>query len=447
MFQSNIRSWIFAISLLLIFQISYAQDGPLPYEMDAIRSIESMLDSKGDPPLLSFIERSMIPDPLRDQGEMMQKLREIRKDMMGLRDDIAVEAEDYGLRLIMASADKEKHLKVVLDRKAKAIADLELLETPKLMLLTLDNLKSTFDQLESDGMSGLVYVKTNGEVQMRHAFGMANRDLNASNTISTVFGVGSRPIDFTVAGIFLLDQNGAINIKDRINKYFDNVPNDKKSMTIEHLMTGQSGLPDFFHTDEDWDPDLQWIDRNTAVRRLLSQELLFAPGTGREHSHGAFGLLAALIEQVSGITYYDFLKKHFFDPAGMQRTGEYGTTLGLKVSDFAAGGGPQKIGMPNIPPNWGPTSWLVKGSGGMYSTLEDLLLFYDYVRSGPVLDKDHSHYFHRATVNLDGSDRGFELFNAYESPDAEVYLFLNEMGDRDKLRQLMRALERLVLSE
>jgi len=262
--------------------------------------------------------------------------------------------------------------------------------------------------------------------------------------MSTIFGTGSRPIDYTVAAIYLLDQQGFIHLDDEISNYFNAVPEDKSSMTIRHLLTGQSGLPDFFHTDEDWDPDLAWIDRETAVERLLSEKLLFEPGTGHSHSHAAFGLLAALIENVTEKTYFSFLNENFFEPAGMDRTGEYGDKKELAISDFAAGGGPQYIGLPNIPPNWGPTSWLVKGSGGMYSTLDDLLKFYNYIRSGKVLDEKHNKFFDQPTVNVDGSDRGFELFSAYMPPDNEVYLFLNETGNRDKMRQLFRALELLV---
>jgi len=131
----------------------------------------------------------------------------------------------------------------------------------------------------------------------------------------------------------------------------------------------------------------------------------------------------------------------------MDRTGEYGDKKELAISDFAAGGGPQTIGLPNIPPNWGPTSWLVKGSGGMYSCLDDLLKFYIYMRSGKVLDKEHNKIFHQPSVNIDGSDRGFELFSAFGPPDNEVFLFLNETGNKDKMRQLFRALERLAVPQ
>lgn len=425
-----------------IAQALNAQDGPPQFVRDAVGAVIAMLNSDGDAPIESFINNSMVFSEDRDRTVLIEGLSAIRNEVRGLRDDVAVEAEPDGVRLILSAGPVEKQIRVVLG--PEGIFDIYILEAAELIHLTLDNLIETFDRLEAEGMAGVVYVRLDGDVELNHAFGMANEELGIPNTINTVFATGSRPIDYTRAAIYLLDQQGRIDLCDTIDKYFEKVPQPKRSITIGHLMTGQSGLPDFFHTNSDWDPDLAWINRQTAEQRLLSQELLFAPGTGRKHSHGAFVLLAALIEHVTGKTYYGFIRESFLDPARMSRTGEYNESRGLSISDFAAGGGPQFIGLPNIPPNWGPTSWLIKGSGGMYSTLVDLLKFYDYLRSGKVLDAQHNVAFRQPSVNIDGNDRGFELFSAYNPPDNEVYLFLNRQGDRGKARKLFRALERLV---
>lgn len=421
-----------------------AQDQPPAFVRDAIRSVERMLNSTEDAAILTFMERSMVARAEGDRNSLTDRLMKIRKESRGLLDNIIVEPDEEGVRMIVSNGKVEKHLIIVLDFEAQAISDILETDAPESINIKVDNLPETIDQLEKEGMAGVIYVKINDEIMIKRAFGFANKDLGVYNEINTVFGTGSRPIDYTVAAIYLLDQTGLIKLEDELSKYFKEVPGDKRTMTIQHLLSGQSGLPDFFHTEEDWDPDLAWIDRETAVQRLLSRDLLFEPGTERSHSHAAFGLLAALIEIVTEKTYFDFISENFFEPAGMDRTGEYGDKKELAISDFAAGGGPQYVGLPNIPPNWGPTSWLVKGSGGMYSTLDDLLRFYSYIRSGKVLDAEHSKAFHQGTVNVDGSDRGFELFSAYAPPGNEIYLFLNETGNRDKMRQLLRALESLV---
>ncbi|MDZ7694244.1 MAG: serine hydrolase domain-containing protein [Balneolaceae bacterium] len=165
-------------------------------------------------------------------------------------------------------------------------------------------------------------------------------------------------------------------------------------------------------------------------------------------AHGAFVLLAALVERVSNTSYLSFLDKHFFTPAGMERTHEYGDRAALSLADFAVGSAPQKVGLPNIPPNWGPTSWLIKGSGGMYSTLGDLLKFYSYIRSDTLFTQSHRTAFSQPTVNLGWLRAGdLQLFNAYHSPDRQVYLFLNRKGDLLRMRQLFRELEQMVIQK
>lgn len=310
--------------------------------------------------------------------------------------------------------------------------------------LSRDNLATTFEHLEKEGYSGVVHVRLGGEVVLERPFGMANTALGAPVRLDTVFGTGSRPIDYTKAAVFLLEQRGRLHQDDTIDAFFDAAPADKRAMTLRHLMTGRSGLPDFFDTEDDWDPDLAWIDRTEAERRILALPLLFAPGEDRRHSHAAFGLLAAIIERVSGQSYEAFLRASFFDPAGMNRTGMYGDSMGLSLEDFAVGGGPSVVGLPNIPPNWGPTSWLVMGSGGMYSTLPDLRRFYALVRSGDVLEERYAAIFRGAFASLDGSDRGFELFHVHRPPGNEAYLMINLPGPF--FRPLIRALRRLVES-
>lgn len=371
-------------------------------------------------------------------------LKQIKEDLIPFLGDVGIEGGPEGLSFFFSNQEEARVLKVMVNNSGQ-ISGMRL-DTPSSgFSLTVEMLPALLDSLENTGYSGLLYARKKGDELIEQAFGMANPGMNIPNTIETIFATGSRPIDYTVAAIQLLDQQGELSIEDSITEYFDDVPADKQNLTLQHLLTGRSGLPDFFDTEDDWDADLAWVAREEATHRLLNIDLIFEPGTNRQHSHAAFGLLAIIVERVSGMDYFEFLKENFFDPAGMDKTGEYGETLGFSIEDFAEGKGPQRIGLPNIPPNWGPTSWLVKGSGGMYSTLGDLRTFYDYLRSGEVLDEEHQRVFRGESVQLDGSMRGFELFSIhYPNDDTELYLFLNEISDMNGLRNVFRALERLM---
>ena len=277
----------------------------------------------------------------------------------------------------------------------------------------------------TEGFSGAVLAIRDGEVVLHRGFGMANRALGIPNTTSTVFDIGSIPIDFTRAAVLLLVQEGRIDLDHSIDRYLPDVPEDKRPITIRHLLEGRSGLQNFHDLAEDDDADLTPIDRETAERRILAERLLFAPGGDNSPSHSAFGLLAAIVERVSHTTYAAFLERRFFAPAGMRRTGFYGDDLGLPAGHFAVGYGGTQVGDPNIPPNWGPASWLVVGSGGMVSTVDDLNRWFTFVRSGRVLHGDAlAAYLERGSA-LGGTDRGFWSVHAWAGGDNMVFVTSN----------------------
>ncbi len=431
---------LLACSLLAV--PTRAQDGPPPHVLTAVGAVERLIASTGDEALEAFLAEAMAPGAVTDRAALIERLRALRGECHGLDDGVAVEAEEDGVSLLLSSGEVERRVRIVLG--PAGIFDLFLAAPVPRLDLTRENLAATFERLQAEGLAGVVRVQVGGEVLLERAFGPANEALGVENALDTAFCTGSRPIDYTIAAVQWLDQRGRLSLDDTIGAFFEDVPADKRAMTVRHLISGRSGLPDFFDDESDRDPDLGWVDRATAERRLLAAPLLFPPGTERRHSHAAFGLAAAIIERVTGTTYERFLRETFFDPAGMTRTGEYGETRGLSLGDFAEGGGPEFVGLPNIPPNWGPTSWLVKGSGGMYGTLGDLRRFYTYLRAGEVLDDAHAAPFRGATAALDGSMRGFELFSAFDPPGGEAYLFLNRIPDRAMLPPLFRALERLV---
>lgn len=434
---------LLATSLFLLFSsmAPLAAQQAVDSEAAAV-AVERLLGQQGTASISTFVDQYM--GAVEDRKAVIAKIGHIRKELAELLDNVGLDLDDAGAILTLASNGVEKRLRIQYDQSRQRVTDLFILPPEEKLTFDLTAPDAIVQYLQEQGMAGLIYLEADGGILLETPFGMANDVLEVPNRTTTIFAIGSRPIDFTRAAITLLDQQGKLSLDDSLGKHLDNVPPDKQAITLRHLMTGASGLPDFFDNEADWDPDLQWVSREEAIRRMLGQALLFEPGQGRAHSHAAFGLLAAIVELTSRTSYMDFLNEHFFGPAGMQRTGEYGERKDFALADFAVGGGPQFVGLPNIPPNWGPTSWLVKGSGGMYSTLDDLRNFYALVRYGEVFDAQHARYFQGATADVDGSVRGFELFSAFFPQQGEVYLFLNKPGDRAVRRKIFRALEDLI---
>lgn len=310
--------------------------------------------------------------------------------------------------------------------------------------LTWETLDDRLQALASAGFAGSVVAVRDGETVLARGYGDADRAAGRSNDPTTIFGIGSIPIDFTRTAVHLLVQQGRLSLDDTLADLFPDVPSDKRDITVAQLLAGTSGLPNFHHTPSDADRDLTWIDRAEAERRILGMELLFEPGTSRAASHSAFGLLAAAVERRSGQSYPDFLREHVFEPAGMHRTGFYGDDGGHPREAFARGYGEQRVGPLNIPPEWGPTSWLVMGSGGMWSTPDDMARYFEAVRSGRILRGDALEAYLDRGPALGASDRGFHFVHAWGGADTSIYLAANAGTRTPEFQGFVRRLLELV---
>ena len=436
------RSILIAAATLLALP-TLAQDGPPPHVRAAIQSVERMLEGSGDATLETFAAERLAPAYRESftHDALLAHLRKLRAAVGGGIGAVSVERAPDGLRL-QVSGMHEATYRLVLD-PGGLVTTLELMETPPeppspeaaiWASTTWETLADDFQRAEKAGFSGVILVKREGQEILRN-----------KTAPDTVYCIGSTPIDFTVTGIMLLGQRGKLTLDDPITRFFPDAPADKRAMTIRQLLTGKSGLPNFHHVPTDWDADLAWIDRDTAVKRILAQPLLFPPGQGEAHSHSASGLAAAIIEVVAGASYPQFVRTEILKPLGMARTGFYGESLGLRAKDFAVGHGPDFVGLPNIPPNWGPTSWLVMGSGGMFSTLTDMDRYYTAIAAGKLLTGAWAKWQQGEEVGVGGSDRGYFIFHATNGKGNEALFLMNGEGRAPAVRAMNKALRGLVM--
>jgi CubicO group peptidase (beta-lactamase class C family) len=165
------------------------------------------------------------------------------------------------------------------------------------------------------GFSGALLVAREGEVILNKGYGLAIRSDNAFNTSDTVFSTGSITKQFTAAGIMKLEMMGKLNTGDFLSKYFENVPEDKKGITLHHLLTHTSGVVGGVGGD------FEKALRDETVQKVLSEPLQFEPGEEFSYSNAGYSLLAAIIEIVSGQSYEEFMHNNIFKPAGMEFTG------------------------------------------------------------------------------------------------------------------------------
>ena len=180
---------------------------------------------------------------------------------------------------------------------------------------TAEKIDQYLERITPFGFAGALLVAKDGEIILNKGYGLAIRKDNVFNSKDTVFSTGSITKQFTAAGIMKLEMSGRLDTSDTITKFFQSVPEDKKSITLHHLLTHTSGVVDMVGGD------YEKAERDETVRKILARPLQFEPGEEFAYSNGGYSILAAVIEMVSGEPYEKFMFKNLFEPAGMFFTG------------------------------------------------------------------------------------------------------------------------------
>ena len=178
------------------------------------------------------------------------------------------------------------------------------------------------EQAAADRFSGAVLVTRHGEVLFSDAVGLADRDGAIPNTLQTRFRIGSMNKMITAVAILQLVEAGKIELTAPVGDYLTDYPNSDvaTTVTIHHLLTHTGGTGDIFGPTFDAHRD-ELRTHHDYVDLYGARGPEFEPGTRWAYSNYGFVLLGAVIEAVTGQTYYDYVDDHIYQPAGMTATG------------------------------------------------------------------------------------------------------------------------------
>ena len=255
-------------------------------------------------------------------------------------------------------------------------------------LLNPDRLNRLYDFLEAavhkDEIPGAaLQISVGADCNAAKAFGKFQPNLATPMQQDSIFLVASITKPFTAAAAVLLAERGQLLLDDPACHYLPEFGNSgKEDITLRHLMTHSSGLPDML-------PGNQSLrERHAPMSEFIEQicqlKLDFPAGTGLQYQSTGLAILGEIVQRVTGISLREFLRKEFFGPLRMQDT-----SLGSE-------GIPEKrLSKVKLPPeqegsNWGWNSpyWRNFGAawGGMFSTVTDLTRFLKMFLNGGELD-------------------------------------------------------------
>ena len=160
--------------------------------------------------------------------------------------------------------------------------------------LFAQDLTSKFDEYlntitRQGNFSGSVLVDRDGKVVFSKGYGLANLEFEIPNTPQTKFRLGSITKQFTAAAILLLQERGKLSVQDPVCKYYvDSCPASWSEITIHHLLTHTSGIPNYTNFP-DWQKTMMIpVTIDSLIGRFKDRPLEFKPGTKMSYGNSGY---------------------------------------------------------------------------------------------------------------------------------------------------------------
>ena len=171
-----------------------------------------------------------------------------------------------------------------------------------------------------DGPGAAVLVLEKDKVIFEKGYGLADLETKVPMDGNTSFNIASVSKQFTAVAILQLVEDGRLKLADCVGPLFPEFRSAIwKEVRIRSLLSHSSGVPDErgYLTREQkvaGDEDLA-----TEYMKTLDH-LHFSPETAYEYINPTYVLLGKIVEKVSGEPFTEYVQKHIFSPAGMDRT-------------------------------------------------------------------------------------------------------------------------------
>jgi CubicO group peptidase (beta-lactamase class C family) len=237
------------------------------------------------------------------------------------------------------------------------------------------------EQLRQAPYHGVIHISFADKPIFSHAYGLANRGELLPNRLNTRFGIASGGKIFTAAAISQLVDQNKLSFDQSITDFLDGaLPQIDTRVTLRHLLSHTSGIPDYFDETQEGDYEATW--KKKPVYSMHTPEdffpfidntsMQFTPGEKFYYNNLAFILLGMVVEKVSGQRFQNYIEEYIFGPAWMRSSGYF-------MSDRL----PQHVAQGYIEDETG--AWHTNqfalpivghGDGGVYTTAADMGRFW-----------------------------------------------------------------------
>ncbi|MBS1688873.1 MAG: beta-lactamase family protein, partial [Bacteroidetes bacterium] len=246
----------------------------------------------------------------------------------------------------------------------------------------INSLDAYYNTQARIGFNGSVLVGYKGKVLFERYYGYSNREQHTPWNPESSSQLASVSKTFTGAAILYLYQRKYLNIDDPVQHYLKDFP--YQGITLRMLLNHRSGVPDYTKWIPIYRKDTQTPVSNKEMLQMMARykpHLEFTPNHRFTYCNTNYALLAMVIEEVTAMSYPDFMNKYIFQPLGMQHTFIFNTPNKLPANATIS----YKYNWRREPDMFADG---VYGDKNVYSTVEDMYRWDQSFYQNKLLDNE-----------------------------------------------------------
>jgi N-acyl-D-aspartate/D-glutamate deacylase len=232
--------------------------------------------------------------------------------------------------------------------------------------------------------NGVALLAEKGKTVYEKAFGVVNINTGEKLTAQSAFNLASVSKQFVCMTVMILKERGKLDFDDPVRKHLLNFPYE--GITIRHLMTHTSGLPEYFEPMNRYMGSTDTIENQHVLQWLADYKpkLDFSPGEKWAYSNTGYVVLASLVEVASGKSFLAFFIESIVKPLGLKDTYTYHLRMGNspknRVYGFRYSEGYRKMD------DLSRFDGLI-GDGNIYASARDLLIWEQALNTEKLVSK------------------------------------------------------------
>lgn len=173
------------------------------------------------------------------------------------------------------------------------------------------------DTLKATGAPGAsIAVVQNGKIVYERAYGSGRLTPATLAASSMRYSIGSVSKQFTATAILLLAEEKRLTLDDKVSKWLPTLTRANE-VTIRQLLSMTAGYQDYWPHDYVFTAMRKPIAPQGVLEQWARKPLDFDPGTKWQYSNTNYIIAGLIVEKVSGMKFFDFLRKRIFQPLGM----------------------------------------------------------------------------------------------------------------------------------